>query len=81
MNERVVNLFEQAGGSIRIDEVTKDEWTYTENLDVEKFAQSLIRECARVASGVDGKIVLDWFGLDYDGKEWVTEKHRTMELK
>ena len=28
------------------------------------FAESIIRECARIAGGVDGKIILNHFGLN-----------------
>ena len=44
MNETIKKLFVESGGSIRIDEVTKDEWTYTEDLNVEKFADLIIEE-------------------------------------
>jgi hypothetical protein len=33
-----------------------------EGLDL--FADLLIKECARIASGNDGQIVLDWFGIN-----------------
>ena len=45
MNESIKKKFELSGGSIRIDEVTKDEWHYTEDLDVEKFADMIVRQC------------------------------------
>ena len=32
----------------QIDDVTQDEWTYTENLDVEKFARLIVEECMSV---------------------------------
>ena len=45
MNKTIKNLFEKAGGSVQIEDVTQDEWTYTDNLDVEKFAEIVARQC------------------------------------
>ena len=45
MNKTIKNLFEKAGGSVQIEDVTQDEWTYTENLDIEKFAEIVARQC------------------------------------
>jgi hypothetical protein len=63
MNELIKKFFVQSGGSIRIDEVTKDEWTYTENLDVEKFARLIQTECMDVCENVgtsgDGQYCVD----------------------
>ena len=45
MNKTIKRLFKAAGGAIEIDDVTQDEWTFTENLDVEKFARLIVEEC------------------------------------
>mgnify|MGYP003346953512 FL=1 len=45
MNKTIKNIFEKAGGSVQIEDVTQDEWTYTDNLDVEKFAEIVARQC------------------------------------
>jgi hypothetical protein len=55
MNETIKELFKSAGGSVVIEDVTQDEWTFTENLDVEKFANLIIKECAEVA-GCNGHV-------------------------
>lgn len=47
-NEIIRKCFIKANGSIEVDDVTQDEWTYTENLDVEKFAKLIIQECKDV---------------------------------
>ena len=44
MNEIIRKCFIDAGGAIVIDDVTQDEWTFTENLDVEKFAKLIVQE-------------------------------------
>jgi hypothetical protein len=63
MNELIKKFFIQAGGSIVIDDVTQDEWTFTENLDVEKFARLIQTECMDVCEGVgtsgDGQYCVD----------------------
>ena len=47
MNEIIKALFIQAGGSI--EEENGNLWTYSDDLDPEKFAQLVVRECARIA--------------------------------
>jgi hypothetical protein len=63
MNETIKKLFEQAGGSIEVDDVTQDEWTYTDNLDVEKFAKLLLSECVNICEKIgtsgDGQYCAD----------------------
>ena len=47
MNQRIKEIFQQAGGSVEVCDVTNDEvLTYNEYLDPEKFAELIIRECA-----------------------------------
>lgn len=70
MNEVIKKLFIQAGGSIRIDEVTKDEWHYTEDLDVEKFAQSLVDACMDIC---------EWLGTTGDGQDCVDAINRRLK--
>lgn len=63
MNDIIKKFFVQAGGSIRIDEVTKDEWTYCEDLDVEKFAKLVQTECMDICENIgksgDGHYCVD----------------------
>jgi hypothetical protein len=44
MNEMIKTLFIQAGGGV--EEENGNLWTYCEDLDPEKFAQLVVRECA-----------------------------------
>ena len=52
MNERIQELAKQAGATV----MERSGWTDygTLDLDVEKFAKLLIKECAEVASDYDG---------------------------
>ena len=43
MNEMIKTLFIRAGGGI--EEENGNLWTYSEDLDPEKFAQLVVREC------------------------------------
>ena len=43
MNERIKTLFIQAGGGV--EEENGNLWTYCEDLDPEKFAQLMVKEC------------------------------------
>jgi hypothetical protein len=43
MNERIKTMFIQAGGTV--EEENGNLWTYCEDLDPEKFAQLVVREC------------------------------------
>ena len=43
MIERIKTLFIQAGGGI--EEENGNLWTYSEDLDPEKFAQLVVKEC------------------------------------
>ena len=43
MNERIKTLFIQAGGGI--EEENGNLWTYSDDLDPEKFAQLVVKEC------------------------------------
>jgi len=44
MNERIKNLFIQAGG--HVEEENGNLWTYNEDLDPELFAELIVQECA-----------------------------------
>ena len=63
MNKLIKKCFIKADGSIEIDEVTQDEWTYTENLDVEKFARLIVEECMDICEKIgksgDGHYCVD----------------------
>ena len=48
MNKLIKSFLVRSGGHTEVDDVTQDEWTYTENLDVEKFAQMIIGECMTI---------------------------------
>jgi len=72
MNERLNELFNRAGGRTEVCDVTGDEiLTYNEYLDPVKFAELLIRECARIADLADenkcewiGGNILTHFGVE-----------------
>ena len=63
MNKIIRKCFINAGGAIVIDDVTQDEWTFTENLDVEKFARLIIQEtmdvCENIGTSGDGQYCAD----------------------
>ena len=67
MNERIKTLFIQAGGGV--EEENGNLWNYSEDLDPEKFAQLVVRECADVATinahqwASPGTYVLKHFGV------------------
>ena len=66
MNERIKTLFIQAGGGV--EEENGNLWTYSEDLDPEKFALSVVKEC------LDQLFVCDW-DEDYDkGIYWSREQ-------
>lgn len=68
MNERIKTLFIQAGGGV--EEENGNLWTYSDDLDPEKFAQLVVRECADVATinahqwASPGTYVLKHFGVE-----------------
>ena len=43
MNERIKTLFIQAGGGV--EEENGNLWTYSDDLDPEKFAQLVVKDC------------------------------------
>jgi hypothetical protein len=46
MNKTIKELFEKAGGTVEVCDVTQDEvLTYSENCDPEEFAQLIVRKC------------------------------------
>lgn len=58
MNDKIKELAEQAG--YLPDEFGIGHWDMPE---CKKFAELIIRECARLAGGVDGRIILNNFEL------------------
>ena len=68
MNERIKNLFIQAGG--RVEEENGNLWTYNEDLDPELFAELIVRECAEIClEANDHKNILRHFGVELDVNE------------
>ena len=67
MNERLIQLFRQSGGTVSVSE--NEILTYTDHFDPEKFAELIIRECADVATinsnqwHSAGRFVLSHFGI------------------
>ena len=62
MNERIKTLFIQAGGGV--EEENGNLWTYSEDLDPEKFAELIVRECLNICeemgdNGKDGHYCAD----------------------
>ena len=43
--KQVKRIFENAGGYFEVEDVTQDEWTFTDTLDVDKFADGIARQC------------------------------------
>jgi hypothetical protein len=62
-NEIIRKCFINADGTIEVDDVTQDEWTCTEELDVEKFARLIIQEtmsiCEDIGTSGDGQYCAD----------------------
>ena len=56
MNERIKTLFIQAGGGV--EEENGNLWTYSEDLDPEKFAQLIVRECIDIAGKEDFDVMM-----------------------
>ena len=64
MNKVVKRVFEAAGGTVEICDVTRDEiWTYSEYLDPEKFAELLIQECFEFLDDDTEQKIRKHFGL------------------
>lgn len=64
MNKVVKKLFEAAGGTVEICDVTRDEiWTYSDDLDPEKFAELLIQECFEFLDDDTESKIRKHFGL------------------
>ena len=67
MNEMIKTLFIRAGGGV--EEENGNLWTYCEDLDPEKFAQLVVRECANIATinahqwASPGTYILKHFGV------------------
>jgi hypothetical protein len=64
MNKTVRKYFEQAGGTIEVCDVTRDEvLTYTDNFDPEKFTELIINRCADICEDIgtsgDGQVCVD----------------------
>jgi dephospho-CoA kinase len=71
MNKIVNELFNRAGGWTEVCDVSGEEiLTYNENLDPEKFAELIIKECADIATinqfqyDAVGNYVLKHFGIE-----------------
>ena len=66
MNERIKTLFIQAGGGV--EEENGNLWTYSDDLDPEKFAQLVVKECL-------GQLLIGDQDEDYDkGIYWSREQ-------
>ena len=68
MIERIKTLFIQAGGGV--EEENGNLWTYSDDLDPEKFAQLVVRECADVCENsnyefgtIFTKMIKEHFGV------------------
>jgi hypothetical protein len=66
MNKVIKALFIQAGGAI--EEENGNLWTYCEDLDPEKFAELIVRDCMDV---VDGYTKTRTFNTHYDAVEQI----------
>ena len=69
MNERIKTLFIQAGGGV--EEENGNLWTYSDDLDPEKFAQLIVGECASVCENsnyefgtIFTKMIKEHFGVE-----------------
>ena len=70
MNEQVLQLFRQAGGTVSVSEDAI--LTYTDHFDPTKFAELIVQECADVCQGFgesgDGYTcsyeILEHFGVE-----------------
>ena len=66
MNEIIKTLFIQAGGGV--EEENGNLWTYSEDLDPEKFALSVVKECIDkietyripVGNSAAGEMACEW---------------------
>ena len=64
MNKVVKRVFEAAGGTVEICDVTREEiLTYSEYLDPEKFAELLIQECFEFLDDDTEQKIRKHFGL------------------
>jgi hypothetical protein len=69
MNERIKALAEQAG-AVNVWEWASDDVLDTKNMDAEKFAELIVRECADYVDsaisngGVDGRSLKEHFGVE-----------------
>jgi len=63
MNERIKNLFIQAGG--HVEEENGNLWTYNEDLDPELFAELIVRECIDATGNCagTGNMIEEHFGV------------------
>ena len=64
MNKVIKKLFEQAGGTIEVCDVTRDEvWTYSDNLDPQLYAEMIINACMDICENIgtsgDGQVCVD----------------------
>ena len=64
MNKVVKRVFEAAGGTVEICDVTRDEvWTYSDNLDPQLYAEMIINVCMTICEEIgtsgDGQVCVD----------------------
>ncbi len=64
MNKTIRKYFEQAGGTIEVCDVTRDQiWTYTDNFDPELVTGLIINRCMDICEDIgtsgDGQVCVD----------------------
>ena len=64
MNKVVKQLFQKAGGTIEVCDVTQDQiWTYTEHFDPQYFTELIVNRCADICENIgtsgDGQVCVD----------------------
>jgi hypothetical protein len=64
VKKSIRKLFEQAGGTIEVCDVTQDEvLTYTDNFDPEYFTELIINRCVDICEDIgtsgDGQVCVD----------------------
>jgi hypothetical protein len=64
MNARIEYLFKHAGGYVEYDK--GQILTYTQDLDVEKFAELIVRECGNFTDAITRNLMFLHFGDNHD---------------
>lgn len=62
MNARIEHLFKQAGGYVEDD--NGQLLTYTQDLDVLKFAELIVQECGNFTDPISCNLMFIHFGVD-----------------